>query len=274
MTTRTDKGFTLLELMVVMGIMVLISTIVVSGYFGMSRASAYIAARTVVYGTLQNAAQRACLDGRRVVVAFIGSQKGSYEDNALVAIEVAGVVTEKVTTEALRDRTAHFKIYTDTTNAGDDSGNAGTNSITLWNMRNGARIDGFTFSRGWLPQGGADIPGPSSGKYQYEVTELAPLGGKKIDMSKWRQGDQYGFQISDVQYVPKGFKIGFDSVSASPRDKVLVFEPDGTGFVASSEGMNNQGGSATLFLSEKIKPEAAIKVTFRNGKVTTDAPVD
>ena len=92
-----QDGFTLIELMVVMGLMILISSIVVSGTFGMTRSSSYRVAEDIVFNTLQMARQRACTDGKRVIVAFMVDRSDNYEDNALSIVEATGTITEEVT---------------------------------------------------------------------------------------------------------------------------------------------------------------------------------
>ena len=91
---KNRSGFTLIELMVVVGIMILIATIVVSGSFGMSRASGYIASENVVYNTLQAARQKACTDGKAVIMAFVKHEEDGGEFNyALVTVQAAGTIS-------------------------------------------------------------------------------------------------------------------------------------------------------------------------------------
>ncbi len=260
-------GFTLIELMVVMGLMILISSIVVSGSFGMTRSSSYRVAEDIVYNTLQMARQRACTDGKRVVVAFAMERGGTYEDNALSVIEATGTITEDVVGSYIADRCANLSKYAGTGVAVNvDSTN------TVWNLRTGASFTGFsvvrkddiTYKRESIPGGGGD-------KYQYTVTQLQSK--KSLDKNFWKKGDAYGFQIAQSQTVPKGFKIGFGSVGVSPADKLLVFEPDGTGFAGTSakDGITKSSDTAELYLYEEIfKGDAkkAVCVKVVNGIVS------
>ncbi len=263
--TRRNKGFTLIELMIVVGIMVLISAIVVSSSFGLSRASGYSAAENVVYNTLQLARQKACTDGKRVVVAFV-SDKEQYEDDALTAIEATGTVTETVAGNYIQDRCANLAKYTA---SGKQS--TGSSSATLWNLRSGAKVVGFRI--GFKKDISGAIPGTSgnNNKYYYDVTQISPLSGGGGGFTDWRKGDPYGFEIVPVQYLPKGFKIGLGSTSASPANTAIVFEPNGTSFRANAAGLTKAGDSAELWVYEEIvKQEAsrAIKIKVDKGVVT------
>ena len=262
--TRRNQGFTLIELMIVVGIMVLISAIVVSSSFGLSRASGYSAAENVVYNTLQLARQKACTDGKRVVVAFV-SEKDKYEDDSLTAIEATGTVTGggKNVGNYIQDRCANLAKYTA---SGKQS--SGESSATLWNLRTGARVVGFRISI--KKDISDDIPGTAKkGKFYYDATQINPLSGGSF--SNWEKGDPYGFEILPVQYLPKGFKIGLGSTSASPANTAIVFEPNGTSFRANADGLTKAGDAAELWVYEEIaKSESsrAIKIKVDKGVVT------
>ena len=88
-TAPARAAFTLMELLVVMSIMLIVSTILVAGYFGMTRAASYTAAETDVFNHLQLARQRASLDGTRVFVAV-----GTGALVALVALTLRGPLSE------------------------------------------------------------------------------------------------------------------------------------------------------------------------------------
>ena len=215
---KRSGGFTLIELMVVVGIMVLIASIVVTGSFGMSRASGYLAAENIVYNTLQAARQKACTDGKRVVVAFVRREEayGEGDNYALVTAEAAGTITEKVENTSIGDRCSILENFV--TETGRDS---------IWNLGTGAFVPGpFKIERtditGTIPGGG--------GKYMYDVTQLR-LSNGSFDKNYWAQGDPYGFQIGEMQELPTGFKFGVNSTQeSSPKDWLIVFEPDGGSF--------------------------------------------
>lgn len=264
---KRSGGFTLIELMVVMGLMILISSIVVSGTFGMTRSSSHRVAENIVYNALQAARQQACTDGKRVVVAFVNDRGGAADANALSIIEAAGTITEDVSGKYIQDRCANLVKYTGARENEDES----TNADTVWNLRTGASFSGFTIKRDKdITYKTETLPG-GNGKYSYTVTQITPKSG--LDKTFWSRGDPYGFQITQSQTLPRGFKIGFGSPGASPSDKLLVFEPDGTGFVGtpSKTGIDSSSKTADLYLAEEIfasDAKKAVHIKVANGIVS------
>ena len=283
-TTEADDalaagGFTLIELMVVVGIMILISAIVVSSSFGLSRASGYQAAENVVYNTLQLAHQKACTDGKLVIVAFV-SDKEKYDDDSLTAIAAAGTVTcacgnddEDDDTPPggngenfIRARCANLREYT----AGGPRGIQEGSSGTVWNLTTGAKVKKYVTSIS--SQLYRTIPGSDSLLYYYSATKLEAreLPGFK---KEWNVGDQFGFQIVPVQVLPKGFKIGMGgaSKSDSPAKSLIVFKPDGDSYLADEKMVQRGDGKAKIFLYEEMfegDTARAVKIEVNNGVVS------
>ncbi len=278
---RRYDGFTLIELMVVMGIMILISFIVVSGSFGMTRSSSYRVAEDTVYNTLQAARQRACTDGKRVIVAFVVDRSKNYEDNAFSIVEAQGTITEPVDEPYIEDRCANLSILTkggvDVLDVEEEEHILERH--TIWNLRTGAHFTGFKFK--WALSALMEIPGSSAppsnspSNYKYHVTRIKPISAVTFNKKLWRRGDPYGFQIAQSQALPRGFKIGWKAIGTSPASHLLVFEPDGTGFAGTSgeDGIQKEGDSATLILYEEISSrdeDKAIRITFNRGIVSVD----
>lgn len=259
------SGFTLIELMVVVGIMVLIATIVVSGSFGMSRASGYLAAENIVYNTLQAARQKACTNGKRVTVAFVKRDEayGDGDNFALVTVEAVGTITEKVEARYIRDRCSSLVRYTGKTASGGDY--VGNDSI--WNLATGAVVAGpFKIVKGSTT---TTIPG-ETGKYSYDVTQLELTGSSdSFNQNYWKKGDPYGFQIGEMQELPTGFKFGFGGAGKSPEGQIIVFEPDGTSFYGKSQkgGIKKNVDEATVVIYEEIAKDKAVKVIVKDGAI-------
>ena len=268
---KSRSGFTLIELMVVVGIMILIATIVVSGSFGMSRASSYIAAENVVYNTLQAARQKACTDGKRVIVAFIRrTESGGDVNFALVTVQAAGQVSD-VETKYLYDRGSLMGEY---------SGGEKNKKDSVWNLTTGGRAEGpFKINelKGDLqltdkiprgtPAGKNQQNGP---KYGYDVVQIE--FDNAFNLKYWHEGDTYGFQVGEIQELPLGFKFGFGSVTGSPEGQLVVFEPDGRSFYgkAAANGIS-QSNPANIFLYEEIARDKAIKIVVNNGSITRES---
>lgn len=264
---KRNGGFTLIELMVVMGLMILISSIVVSGTFGMTRSASYRAAENIVYNALQAARQQACTDGKRVVVAFVSDRGGDGEDNSLSVIEATGTITEDVVGAYIQDRCANLSKYT-----GSGAETRGQSTNTVWNLRTGAKFSGYKIDSS-VSILGTKIPGGGNDKYSYTVTQITPKAGSGFKKEFWAKGDPYGFHIAQSQTLPRGFKIGLGSPGTSPADTLLVFEPDGTGFVGASSktGITRTSKKAELYLYEEIfasDAKKAIHIQVTDGIVS------
>lgn len=89
------SGFTLLELLVVMGIMVMLMSIGVAGYFGMRRGAEMRGASSMVQTTIMLARQQAVTKRRTVEVNFY--QRG--ETNSIQVMEIVPNVTNMLVHE-------------------------------------------------------------------------------------------------------------------------------------------------------------------------------
>ncbi len=258
---KRSSGFTLIELMVVIGIMILIASIVVTGSFGMSRASSYMAAESVVYNTLQAARQKACTDGKRVLVAFVkieADANSEIDDYSLVTAEAAGTIGEMSSTDRtfFYDRTSTLANFQDTRS--DES---------IWNLDTGVCAQG-PFTNYVADIEGQPIPSDIDvGAFGYSTTKISLLGKDKFVSQKWAPGHSYGFQIGETQELPTGFK--FKVNGGSPEGWHVKFEPDGRSSFQKSSG---QGGSSsgTIEIYEEISADHPIKIMVENGSVKVE----
>ena len=258
------SGFTLIELMVVIGIMILLATIVVTGSFGMSRASGYMAAENVVYNTLQAARQKACTDGKRVVVAFVKIKADAditeIDDYALVMVEAAGTI-EKM---SAKDRTIFYDRTSLLANAifqnqrSDDA---------IWNLDSVVCAEGpFTNSVENLEGDNTDpqkIPFDDTevGYYGYSTTMVKLLGKDKFTTADWKAGDAYGFQVGETQEMPLGFKLKVDGKTKGLEKVHITFEPDGS------------SSDHVIEIYEEIRAgdnSGNIKIEVSNGSIKVD----
>lgn len=247
-----------------MGLMVAVTTIAVSGAFGMSRASSYLAAENVLFRSLQGTRQIACTSGKRVIMAFVGPDGGDYKSNSFVLIESAGIVTEEIVGNYIEDRTATYSKYTS-----DGRQTTGIDSRTVWNLRTGGKFKGATISPS-TPEA-KSIPGFSGGKaakYKYTVTQIKPKSG--FTAAEWGQGHPYGFQLADIQYMPANFQIGIGSATPVQEGQLIVFEPDGTVYLAkaASAGIVKEATTFDLYIYETGKPLIASKISVKDGVIT------
>ncbi len=265
---KRSSGFTLIELMVVIGIMILIASIVVTGSFGMSRASGYMAAESVVYNTLQAARQKACTDGKRVLVAFVKIKAdaefddSSVDDYSLVTVEAAGTIEEMSTKDRtfFYDRTSTLANYQDTRS--DDS---------IWNLDTGACAQGpFTNSVADIGDKSAKYKIPSDddvGSFGYSTTKIMLLGKSTFKSSEWKEGDAYGFQIGETQELPMGFKLKVNG--GTPDGWHIRFEPDGRSSFRKSKG-GQQSDSGLIEIYEEIAQNTSIRIKVENGSIKVE----
>ena len=274
---KRTGGFTLIELMVVVGLMILVGSIVVSGSFGMTRASGYSAAQNLVYNTLQMARQKACVDGKRVIIAFGGTEENDKDaESAFTAIEASGIITEEVTGTAIGDRCAHLGTHSEY--SGENVDDSDFFRPSVWNLRTGGKVTGIkivtTGAKTEIKslENNLYIPGTKDG-YGYSITRIETTTDSKGKFTGWRRGDAYGFQIVPLQFMPKGFKIGFGGVKKNPKGNLIVFEPDGTSFSGTSAttGIRKDSTNVELYLYEEISAKdanKAIKIQIRNGIIS------
>jgi prepilin-type N-terminal cleavage/methylation domain-containing protein len=262
---KRSSGFTLIELMVVIGIMILISSIVVTGSFGMSRASGYMAAESVVYNTLQAARQKACTDGKRVLVAFVKIEADAdtaIDDYSLVTVEAAGTIdkNEAVHSTFFYDRTSTLANFQDTRNDG-----------AIWNLDTGVCVQG-PFTNSVTDIEGEKIPsetGVDVGAFGYSTTKVALLPDSKdtFSSSYWKPGHAYGFQMGETQEVPMGFKLKVNG--GSPEGWRVRFEPDGRSSFTKAKG-GQQSDSGLIEIYEEIAPDTSIRIRVDKGSVKVE----
>lgn len=248
---KNRAGFTLIELMVVVGLMILVTAITISGSFGMTRSSGFRGAEDLVFNTLQFARQKACVEGKETLVIFYDDkEENKYGADSFIVVQAAGVITG-----GLRDGN-YFEDRSSTINDG-------TLTNTVWSLKNGRKA----YIRNVGSSVGSEFVPGDERKYKYATKRiyLKPESGETLKKTDWEKGDIYGFNISSVQILPKGFKIGWNSSLGSVKKKCIVFKPDGTSQVL--DNGNVSGDTVDLYIYEKIQPDAkkAIKIMVKDG---------
>jgi prepilin-type N-terminal cleavage/methylation domain-containing protein len=244
--TSSRAAFTLMELLVVMSIMLVISSILVAGYFGMTRAASYTAAETDVFNHLQLARQRASLDGARVFFMLLDS-------NSYVLVHGVGQLTSDMDNKTTgKGFHSFYDAYADLHEITNDA-----SRVRVWNMDK--NVYGNDVNISMAEEGPiAAYPG---GETYFRNTCLfhvkLPSAGQ---FRKWKQGDRYGFELYPRQVLPKGFY--FDLVGAQ-ENVSIVFKPDGTsGLVGKDGAIIDQNTDISIF--EKItKGKNEIKITVQ-----------
>lgn len=191
MEARRQRGFTLLELLSVMAIMMIIAGITVTSYFGMVRGAGMRAAVSHLQSTLHLARQTAVMNGKTVHVVF-----GQSESNAwYVVVQKAGTVTW-----AHSSRRRFSDQYADWSNLGGDD----IVGSTVYNLTSGESSVIVTNTL----EDGVNI----------ELETEDPI---------WYQYDEYGWEQHPRTMLPSKYQFGHGDPRPDPPDTV-VFNGDGT----------------------------------------------
>lgn len=237
-------GFTLLELLVVMGIMVVISTIMATSYFGAQRAASYTACATDVSNALTLARQRACMNGKITYVAFTN-------ETDFIVVQPIGRMSTDVKTgrggdfiDALKNTQVHY-FYDGFTDLPENR--ILDNRTVLCNLYN------FTISYANIVTKYLDSDLEADKLYKDQTASAVLLfdGNDKVDSQgnstqsaaqttykNWKkravagktdkEGDRYGVAVSKMERIPKGFKATFDGGESQGSNRFIVFNPDGS----------------------------------------------
>lgn len=216
------RAFTLVELLMVMFVMALITTIVASNAFGISRSASYTAAQDSLYNALVLAHQQACMNNHEVCVVFL-------DETSFVLVEAIG--------KATRSGQSFVDFYP----LGAFLSATKSRSLGLWNVDDGKKEEKATLT----PRSDEDltlfVPNSASVsrlKYGQKAVEISGRGLGNLD------GKAYGVETMSRQTMPRGFKIGFNSRTAKPNNSFVRFLPDGS-----------CDASYNLYAYEEIRPD-------------------
>lgn len=250
MTSR--RAFTLVELLVVVGIMGLLGTISVGGYRAMRRGMEEKGVMQNVNTFIRAAYQRAQIDRLPTVVFFWNEtlRAATADDNEIVvgkavAVRRAGRISE-VQGQLLCDEFADLELSYPTDQ--DERGRNTENSFYLYPMDKLSTLE----SNSKLLRSSVE------GKvYQMTIglTYISGMDGKDLDAGKlytyafklsdangvqWKAGTAYGFEFANIE-LPRGFIFGqnYSSSYADPIKEAgtMVF------YVGANSGNGQTSGS-------------------------------
>jgi len=245
-TSTTRRAFTLVELLVVMGLMGALATIATSGYYAVVRGMEERGALSAATGIIRAAQQRARVDRVTTALYFYNelvepetSDDFAKAQGVAVAVRMGGRISW-VSGNHLYDEFSDLgSIYgvPDPDNPRDDSKISNVSGMRLYKMANlqEKKLD-YTLVGAQVVLGGAGeqhFIGWARSDNEREIPMYAFVKHKNNDGSaQWNVGDAYALEFATVR-LPVGYVFGTDY----PRDvnepikpvKTFTFDPEQTG---------------------------------------------
>ncbi len=219
-----NAGFSLLELLAVMSIMALLTTLAVTSYFSAVRGMGRRSAVNNLANTLIQARQRACMDNARVSVVMFNEVVGIETKDvkpSYVICKAIGKITYYSSPKLVDEYTALDTVF-GTENLG--SGYKGV--MKLYNLSQG----GFSYVYPWVQEYQLNCASASKSNtpytlntYAFEINNSVATGqGGNV----WKVGDSYGVEAAPVQNLPRGFLIK-NLEESHTKVEYVTFLPDG-----------------------------------------------
>lgn len=243
-TRKTCGGFSLLELLAVMTIVAMLSTLAVTSYFSAIRGMEIRTACDSFYNALAMARQRACIDGCRVSVMIFNEaadfdpSSGDVSDLAasfVVCRELGRLSSVSGGGNRLVDEFSELPTLFRPKREADSETSAG--AVKLYNLTQGAWTLVAPYYEETSSRANLIYSGGSFGIKAHALVRLTGKGtasgaGGRSGVD-WRAGDSYGVEILPVKTLPKGFVFGeLENTPASDKAltdlRSVTFEPDGT----------------------------------------------
>lgn len=239
-------GFSLLELLAVMAIVAMLSTLAVTSYFSAIRGMGTRTARRNFTNALSMARQRACIDGCRVSLIIFNEVAEFGPDGKVKDLAASYVVCRElgrisfVSGDKLFDEFADLeKLFTGGSSSGSAVGSV-AGAVKIYNLSQGSWA--LVKPGAVRAKMGSDVELLySDDTFGFEVYALQRLSGTGLESTGggtgggtgWTVGDSYGIEVMPVQALPKGFKFNelnntLTSDQALTDVEHVTFEPDGT----------------------------------------------
>jgi type II secretory pathway pseudopilin PulG len=235
-------GFTLLELLIVISMMIFITTIAVMNYFGAMRSAGYTAVSSDVFSALVMARQRACINGQPVIVYLRDATNYVFlAPMGTITMITAGVDSDDGRTvfwdQYGSPKLAQSNLIVNMNNPRYTAKVESAADDTTLPLRSYVNVDGIFDS----------VAGVRGGKIVVNLSP-PPIG--------WNEGDQYGTEVLSPSILPKGF------VFETPTPNSVLFRPDGT--------VDIVNGISSIVVKEAIGQSSDNHVTFT---ITSDGHI-
>jgi len=267
-TCTTNRAFTLVELLVVMGLMGALATISTSGYYAVVRGMEERGALSAATGIIRAAQQRARIDRVPTAIYFYNelveaetSDDFAKAQGVAVAVRMGGRISW-VSGNRLYDEFADLgTIYgvPDPENPRDDSKVSSVSGMRLYKMANlnDNKLD-YTLVGSQVVLGGSQeqhFIGWAQSDRERELPMYAFVKHNNDNGSaQWKVGDAYALEFSTVR-LPVGYVFGtqYPTTVSDPIKsiKTVTFDPEQTGetleFTVDVHAMRpGQGGTPEL----------------------------
>ncbi len=240
-TKRNRGGFSLIELLAVMAIVAMLSTLAVTSYFSAIRGMSSRTARDNFYNALVMARQRACIDGCRVSL-IIFNEAAAFDPSGTAISDLAAsfVVCRELGRFSFVSGNFLFDEFSDLGSlfrkkqAGDSAGTS-AGSVKLYNLSQGAWTLVGPYVD-WKTVGSSAELLYSGGSFSIKAHALERLTGSgtaSTGSTNWKTGDSYGVEITPIKSLPKGFVFDELNNNLTSGDTLkdvrsVTFEPDGS----------------------------------------------
>jgi len=254
MKKTNRRGFSLMELLAVMAIMGILATVAVTGYFSAVRSMTRRRAVSNFVATLQQARQRACIDGTRMaVVCYPENTQGTTpQANLYVVCKALGRVTSITGGQIGDEFTPLDTIFGKASDDKEKNEDYAFGSRRIYNLSTDKA--GFLQVEGTVKPGNFGVleSGLTGEALSYTNRTLlwcfVPSGGGNT--ANFQIGDLYGIEASPVASLPKNIYFAAETT--------LMFKPDGS----------TVGGSVIIndhSIKGQQKPIATITVDSNGG---------
>jgi len=254
-TIATRRGFSLLELLAVMSIMALLTTMAVTSYFSAIHGMARRGALKQLVNTLTLARQRACMDSARYSVVFFNEITGTSDTDvtpSYVMSKEIGRITFLNGSFLIDEFAPLDRIF----GVGQDTSSY-LGNLRLYDLTRGGWSQVYPWA---LAYNGYQATSASTGKLYNLNTYALKKNSPSRNEPDWQVGDAYGVEAAPIRFLPKGFQ--FSELRDNPNQAItLTFFPDG-------RAKWSTGNKIGLLETRPPKQSVDINVNSSDGLIT------